>query len=147
MSRFVHGLGRGVEFSFVIRGGVGQGGCGHQGALLAMQELRELMGRGMGDEGFTLGFGEICEEGNLIDTVAGLADDGLRGIDLDGPVEILLSVPLQALGLAVEVLEFFPADLVVELPTDLHGVLQNFGGFPIGGHGSASSFFLAQSGG
>jgi hypothetical protein len=66
----------------------------HQGALLAVQELREQLASRVGCEGLALRLRESLEERDLVEEEAILADDRLRGIDLDRPVELRLTVPL-----------------------------------------------------
>ena len=123
MARLVHGLGRGVELGRGVRDRVGDAGRGHQGALLAVQELRQQLGGGVGGEGLLLRLGQLLEERHPVIDVRAVVDQRLGRIDLRVPGQEFVGIPLVLLGALVEILDLVARHQIVERPGDAHGIL------------------------
>jgi hypothetical protein len=84
----------------------------------------------IGGEGLALALREGLEERHHGEAEALLVDDGPGGIDVEAPVDVALGVPLLPLRLGVEAAQLVDLDVVVELPADLHGALEDVGLLP-----------------
>ena len=103
MARLVHDLGRGVELRLERRRGLHDLGRGHQGALLAVQELRQRVGLEVAaDLGAALVVEAIPQICAVDRDVRVRHPHRVVGIDVLRPVEALRRIPLLLLALAIE---------------------------------------------